>query len=230
MTLPTTIIPDPRSHVVAAAPGASSPIEPDVQPSLATAGRFALDRPGKRSALDEVGGPPIPAPAAGGIRQDSKTVGLAARLTALAAMDAGQLRAEWRRLYRALPPSRMSRDLLERGVAWKLQEQAQGGLGAGAARRLADLSKTMSQGDDLARSRAVRLRQGAKLVREWHGQTLTVLVLEGGFEWQGQRWRSLSQIAREITGTRWSGPRFFGLGKGGRAADATPHAGEASDA
>jgi hypothetical protein len=157
---------------------------------------------------------------------------LETKLAALTAMSAEQLRSEWRRLYRAQPPSRVSRDLLELGVAWKLQEQAQGGLGTRVARRLAELAKTLSDGGDLVRSRAVRLRQGAKLVREWQGETITVLVRDDGFEWQGRCWRSLSVIAREITGTRWSGPRFFGLAKPkrGDAAEHNPTAGETGDA
>lgn len=72
----------------------------------------------------------------------------------------------------------------------------------------------MAAGGDLVRSRAVRLRQGAKLVREWQGETITVLVLEQGFAWRGEHWRSLAQIACVITGSRWSGPRFFGLNRG----------------
>jgi hypothetical protein len=141
---------------------------------------------------------------------------LATRLTALAAMTSEQLRGEWRRLYRALPPSCLGRELLLLGVAWKLQEQAQGGLSASSVRRLSELATTLSEGGDLVRSRAARLRHGAKLVREWQGETISVLVLEDGFEWRGQRWRSLSHIARELTGTRWSGPRFFGLTRGSR--------------
>ena len=73
------------------------------------------------------------------------------------------------------------------------------------------LAKTMAEKGDLAKARAVRLKPGVKLVREWRGETHDVLVLEDGFQWRGQRWRSLSAIAREISGTHWSGPRFFGL-------------------
>jgi hypothetical protein len=61
------------------------------------------------------------------------------------------------------------------------------------------------------RNRIVQLKPGAKLLREWHGKTHTVLVLEEGFEWRGKRWRSLSEIAQAISGAHWSGPRFFGL-------------------
>ncbi len=136
---------------------------------------------------------------------------LAAKLAALPEMAAIDLRAEWRRLYRAHPPRRIGGHLLELGVAWKLQERAYGGLSAAMKRRLLALAKTMDEKDDLAKARVVRLKPGAKLVREWRGKTHDVLVLEDGFQWRGQHWRSLSAIAREISGTHWSGPRFFGL-------------------
>ncbi len=136
---------------------------------------------------------------------------VAVKLEALAEMDYDALRAEWWRLYRAQAPKRVSRDLLMLGVAWKLQERAYGGLGAATKRRLADLAKTMEQDGDVTRSRVARLKPGARLIREWRGETHAVIVLDDGFEWRGQRWRSLSVIAREITGAHWSGPRFFGL-------------------
>lgn len=158
---------------------------------------------------------------------------LHAKLATVAQMDADRLRHEWRRCYRATPPARLGLELLRLGVAWKLQEQLHGGLSASSRRQLAELAGTLSEGGDLVRSRAVRLRQGARLVREWQGQTLTVLVLEDGFEWQGRRWRSLSMIARAITGTRWSGPRFFGIEPTQRRTGTSrtaSAAGEASDA
>ncbi len=71
----------------------------------------------------------------------------------------------------------------------------------------------MSEKGDLARTRTIQPRTGARLMRVWQGQTHHVTVLDDGFEWQGVRHGSLSAIAREITGTRWSGPRFFGLDK-----------------
>ncbi|HUF55174.1 MAG TPA: DUF2924 domain-containing protein [Thermohalobaculum sp.] len=129
-----------------------------------------------------------------------------------------ELRAAWRRLWRSQPPKKLGRDLLELGIAWKEQEQALGGLGAVARRRLAELARTIEANGDLARARAVRLRPGARLLRSWRGVTHEVLVLEDGFCWRGEHWRSLSAIAREITGARWSGPRFFGLGGSEKAA------------
>ena len=137
--------------------------------------------------------------------------GVAARLQAVAQMDRGTLREEWRRLFRSHPPRRVARGMLALGVAWKIQEKAHGGLSAALRRRLVELANTIEQDGDLSQSRVARLRPGAKLVREWRNKTHTVLVIEDGFEWRGKRWRSLTTIAREITGAHWSGPRFFGL-------------------
>jgi hypothetical protein len=158
---------------------------------------------------------------------------LAVKLAALPEMAAVDLRAEWRRIYRTHPPKRIGRHLLELGVAWKLQERAHGGFSAAMKRRLAELGKTMDEKGDLAKARAVQLKPGVKLVREWRGETHDVLVLEDGFQWRGQRWRSLSAIAREISGTHWSGPRFFGLQAKAEAAEevgSETGAGEARDA
>jgi hypothetical protein len=143
--------------------------------------------------------------------QTATATDLSAKLAGLLEMTVVDLRAEWRRLYRTHPPKKIGRRLLELGVAWKLQERAHGGLSTAMKRRLADLAKTMEEKGDIAKGRVVRLRPGAKLVREWRGEAHEVLVVEDGFEWRGQRWRSLSAIAREMTGTPWSGPRFFGL-------------------
>ncbi len=85
------------------------------------------------------------------------------------------------------------------------------GLRAAQKRRLAGITEELKKGGDLSAGPAIRLKPGLRLVREWRGETHDVLVLEDGFEWNGQRRRSLSAIAREITGTRWSGPLFFGL-------------------
>ncbi len=154
---------------------------------------------------------------------------VAARLQTLEQMDYATLQSAWRRLYRAHPPRRVARDLLMLGVAWKIQEQAYGGLGAATKRRLAGLAKTMERDGDVTRNRVARLKPGAKLVREWRGAAHTVIVIEDGFEWKSRHWRSLSAIAREITGVHWSGPRSFGLnGKAGQQTDT--RAEEAADA
>lgn len=98
-------------------------------------------------------------------------------------------------------------------------------------RRLAALAQTFETRGDLTKARAIRLKPGARLVREWHGEAHEVLVVEGGFLWRGERRRSLSVIASEITGTHWSGPRFFGLATNTRAAaDRASREGDLGDA
>ncbi len=154
------------------------------------------------------------------------------RLAALGGLGLDQLRGEWRRLYRAAPPARLSRDLLLRSIAHRLQEDAFGGLQPAAKRRLASLARgSAAKGEPAAAPVAVRLKPGTTLVREWHGRTHTVLVLaEGGFEHEGRRYASLTRLARAITGARWSGPRFFGLRRGTRPADAPADADRGGDA
>jgi len=179
-------------------------------------------RPGRPSLLDGV------APMASRTAATTADT-VAARLQALEQMDNATLRAEWRRLYRAQPPTRVARDLLLLGVAWKIQAQAHGGLSAATKRRLADLAKTLELTGDVTRNRITRLKPGAKLVREWRGKTHTVTLVEDGFEWNGRQWRSLSAIAREITSVHWSGPRFFGL-NGKTTPQTGAEAAEAADA
>ena len=139
------------------------------------------------------------------------TAEIEAKLTALTVMDGDGLRREWRRLYRSNPPRRLKRDLMALAVAWKLQEKVYGGLTVAQKRRLAGIAEDLRKNGDLSAGPAIRLKPGLRLVREWRGKTHDVLVLEDGFEWNGERRRSLSAIAQEITGTHWSGPLFFGL-------------------
>lgn len=149
------------------------------------------------------------------------TASLAKRLAELETMNTAALQNEWRRLFRSQPPS-LSRDLLMRAIGHRYQEIAFGGLGKAAARKLralADAAKAptadaaaSSAGDDRRGTARTVLMPGARLVREWHGQTHSVTVTDTGFDYAGRSYRSLTEIAREITGTHWSGPRFFGIG------------------
>jgi hypothetical protein len=145
-------------------------------------------------------------------------------IIALEALTTANLRIEWRRLYRTPPPSRLSRDLLIRGVAHRVQEQAHGGLSLGTKRRLHTLSGGADQRGRSAAAPSVTLKPGTKLIREWHGHAHTVSVLDDGFEYQGERYPSLTQIARRVTGVHWSGPLFFGIGKRRRAVEGAAHA------
>lgn len=131
---------------------------------------------------------------------------LDAELAALRKLSRQQLKDKWRDLYRVAPPAAFTPDLLARGIAWRLQERALGGLppsvrqliGAGGA------------GERKRQSRAA-LKVGNRLVRRWRGRTYVVEAVAGGFSYEGEHYGSLSEIARNITGTRWSGPKFFGL-------------------
>jgi Protein of unknown function (DUF2924) len=120
------------------------------------------------------------------------------------ALDA--LRRRWRAVFGRTPPAALSKDLLGRMIAWRLQEQVFGGLDR----------ESLSFLDGLARhggSSRRRLKPGTVLVREYQGQRHTVTVAPDGFNWQGTTYTSLSAIARAITGTAWSGPRFFALAR-----------------
>jgi Protein of unknown function (DUF2924) len=127
-----------------------------------------------------------------------------------------ELRHVWRTLHRTGPPLGLSRDLIIRGLADKLQQRAHGGPSRALQRRLRTLAGEFEKG---ARSfdPGIVLKTGATLVRQWRGRTHTVLVREDGFEYDSRRYRSLTVIAEQITGAHWSGPRFFGVSKRARA-------------
>lgn len=138
--------------------------------------------------------------------------GLSGRISALGDLGLEGLRIEWRKLYRSAPPLRLSRDLLQRSIAHRMQEQALGGLSTAAQRQLVALARNLlADGKQRPVTPAVRLKPGTTLVREWHGRTHTVIVQEKGFEHEGGHYPTLTQIASLITGSHWSGPRFFGL-------------------
>ncbi|WP_372929251.1 DUF2924 domain-containing protein [Methyloceanibacter sp.] len=127
------------------------------------------------------------------------------------------LRCEWRRLYRSEPP-RISRHLLMRGIAYRLQELEHGGLSKATRRKLKTLAKMFRTTCRVAPDPGLVLKPGARLVREWHGRTHMVTVTEDGFDYAGTSYSSLTKVARAITGARWSGPRFFGFVRDGRSA------------
>jgi DUF2924 family protein len=144
---------------------------------------------------------------------------VARRLEALCDLTLEELRKEWRRLYRSQPP-RFSRDLLVRAIAYRIQELRYGGLSKATRRKLASLIEARDSGAEIAKKTAQRVRPGTRLIREWNGRTHTVMVEDDGFSYAGRTYRSLSVVARAITGARWSGPRFFGLATKKGASDA----------
>ena len=147
---------------------------------------------------------------------------LADRLAELETSSTAELRARWEQAIKRPTPKWASRDLLLRTLAYHVQEQAGGGLNKVTRRRLAKLAGSNGENREPISPPILRLKPGSRLIREWHGVTHSVTVLGDGFDWRGTRYASLSQIARAITGARWSGPLFFGLRKtGSRAREAT---------
>jgi Protein of unknown function (DUF2924) len=143
--------------------------------------------------------------------------------TRVRAMSRDELAVSWQRRWRRPPPKGISRRLLECNAAWLMQAEAKGGLDAATRRRLDALGGARRSSSDGAvegqghpgkvdgTTPRRKLRRGSRLVRQWQGRSHVVEVTDGGFTYKGRSYTSLTAIAREITGARWSGPRFFGL-------------------
>jgi Protein of unknown function (DUF2924) len=137
-------------------------------------------------------------------QQRTEAAAIEAEIARLRSLALDGLRRRWRVVFGRTPPAALSKDLLGRMISSRLQEQAFGGLDR----------ESLTFLDGLARhggSPRRRLKPGTVLVRDYDGQRHTVTVAADGFEWQGTTYASLSAIARAITGTAWSGPRFFAL-------------------
>ena len=130
-------------------------------------------------------------------------------LNSLDSMSYAELVKSWQDTFHHPPPTQCGRALLCGALAWHRQAQQIGGLSPSE-------SKALRQ-STLSNNQATNLSTGSRLVRVWQGQTHQVTVIKNGFEYSGQHWESLSAIARAITGTRWSGPAFFGLKKSNKS-------------
>ena len=142
--------------------------------------------------------------------------GLDGEIAELIDRSTQELRRAWRTLHHTGPPLGLSRDLIIRGLADKLEQRAHGGPSRALQRRLRILAGEFEKGA-LSFDPGIVLKTGATLVRQWGGHAHTVLVRGDGFEYEGHRYRSLTVIAERITGAHWSGPRFFGVSKRARA-------------
>jgi hypothetical protein len=132
------------------------------------------------------------------------------RVEELETMDRAALLAAWSEVFKGPAPKGMSQSFLRRFLAFEVQARQAGGLPKSVLAAL-----RTAQGEARPKTSTPGLKPGGRLLREWNGVTHVVDVTEEGFAWNGKTWRSLSVIAREITGAHWSGPRFFGLtGKG----------------
>ena len=131
---------------------------------------------------------------------------LARELAGLPGLPTEILKRHWRSLYDSDPPVRISRPLLLRSIAHRMQERALGSLKPALCRLLDQvaLEQTPSSPTPI-------YKPGTRLLRQWHGETHEVILLEDGVQYRGEKIRSLSEVACRITGTKWSGPRFFGL-------------------
>ena len=134
------------------------------------------------------------------------------QLDQLKLLKVGELRKRWQALFDSAPPPRMRSSLMVQAIARRLQEKALGGLKPSTQRLLQRAAEEANSGRKISASaKKTQPRPGTVLVREWHGTKHQVSVLKDGFLYRAKRYGSLSQIARTITGTQWSGPLFFGL-------------------
>jgi len=139
--------------------------------------------------------------------------GLAEEIAGIPHSPRKALAARWEKTYGRPPPKGISRRLLEYAAAYELQTKALGGLKPAVKRKLSQArnSPAISRSTSSQSDRRKTLPAGSRLIREWHGRTYTVDIQESGFTYDGEQYASLSEVARAITGARWSGPRFFGI-------------------
>ena len=136
---------------------------------------------------------------------------IGSQIAELVVRSTNELRLAWRELHRADPPQGLSRDLLTRALSNAIQMRAHRETNR-ARHRLQSMAREFERGGAFG-TPAPMLKTGTTLLRQWRGHAHAVLVREDGFEYDGERYRSLSVIAKRITGAHWSGPRFFGLTK-----------------
>ena len=133
------------------------------------------------------------------------------RLGRFKSCSIAELKQQWRVLYKSEPPYRISRELLTRAVAYRIQEQVYGGLKPSTRRLLIHLADEARSGRPLRLEPVAAASAGSVLMREWHGATHEVRVLDRGVLYRRKRYRSLTEVAKLITGAHWNGPQFFGL-------------------
>ncbi len=136
---------------------------------------------------------------------------LSVEIAGLTTLSREQLQAKWRELYRTEMPRKIGRDRLIRAIAYRLQENAYGGLKPATRRILAKIAADAAARRPMKVVPERSLKSGTVLLREWHGVQHQVTVLDSAIMFQKKQYKSLSEVARKITGARWSGPLFFGL-------------------
>jgi hypothetical protein len=139
------------------------------------------------------------------------TVAISAKLAELPYLPTPKLRDLWHELFAKPAHPKLRRDLMIPILAYRIQEKVYGGLKLSARKRLQKLAEELERDPKAQLQPNRHIKTGTKLIRQWQGETHEVLVVDRGFDYRNKRYVSLSEIARQITGTRWSGPLFFGL-------------------
>src|SRR5689334_5930439 len=148
------------------------------------------------------------------VAMDKADPAVEAELDRLPKMRIVDLRARYRELFRDEPPKAFGPDLLRRSIAHRIQERAYGGLSRDHQRLLDHLVKAVQAKPNGRLELPRQIKPGSELLRTWNRRTYRIVVLEKGFAWEGRTYSNLSEIAFRITGTKWNGPRFFGLRAG----------------
>jgi len=135
---------------------------------------------------------------------------ISCQISGLRSMPRPQLLDLWQKVYRKAAPAGIRREILIPFLAYKIQENAYGGLKPAVRAELRRIARSLVSNPTGLLGRS-RIKPGSRILRRWSGEVHEVFVTESGYRYQGTSYQSLSQIARRITGTRWSGPAFFGL-------------------
>lgn len=136
---------------------------------------------------------------------------LEAEIRRLPDLSLADLRDRWKTVFGNPAPLSLRRKFLARAVAYQMQVQAYGGLSSSTKRRLREIADAVRRGNPDAAGITRQIRPGTQMIRQWRDKTHIVTAIAGGFEWNGQTYKSLSAVAKDITGTNWNGYAFFGI-------------------
>jgi Protein of unknown function (DUF2924) len=136
---------------------------------------------------------------------------LEAEIRRLPDLSLAELRDRWKTLFGNPAPLSLRRKFLARAVAYQMQVKAYGGLSNSTKRRLREIAEAVRRGSPDAAGVVRQIRPGTQMIRQWRDKTHIVISIAGGFEWNGQTYKSLSAVAKDITGTNWNGYAFFGI-------------------
>ncbi|MGB8481175.1 MAG: DUF2924 domain-containing protein [Acidobacteriaceae bacterium] len=138
---------------------------------------------------------------------------MADKIAALPALNKAKLLIIWRENFYKSPPPKLRKELMVPILAYRMQEKEYGGLSHSARKRLRDIARSIASEKRPQKEVPPNSEKGTRLLRSWHGEVHEVIVTDAGYGYRGSTFTSLSKIAREITGTQWSGPLFFGTKK-----------------